>query len=125
MIGQSPHRHRRQRAQKRGGLAETLAALLLRVKGYQVLARGVETPVGELDLIARKGDTLVFVEVKYRRSTEAATAAIAPWQRRRIERAALYFMQGKASDAAGVRFDAIVLAPWRLPRHIPNAWMNS
>lgn len=110
-----------------GRAGEFIAALLLRLKGYRVLARrfslGAGTGAGEVDLIARRGRTLVFVEVKTRAGLDVAALAILPGQRRRIVRAAEAFLAGRP-DLSGleVRFDAILVAPGRIPRHISGAW---
>ncbi len=114
---------RRRAARKRGLRAELLAAWWLRLKGYRIVARHLRFPVGEIDLVARRGGLLALVEVKRRESLAAAAEAIRPAQRRRIQRAAeAYLMENPAFQGLDVRFDAVLLAPWRLPRHIPSAW---
>ncbi len=118
---------RRIAARRRGMAAETLAALWLRLKLYRVLARGVKTGrgsgVGEVDIVARRGRVVVFVEVKARASLEQAADSLGAAQRRRIERGAAFFLAHRP-DLAGcdVRFDAVLVVPGRLPRHIPDAW---
>jgi putative endonuclease len=107
--------------------AEFAAAFLLRLKGYRVLARryatGAGTGAGEVDLIARRGRTLAFVEVKARADLDRAAEAVRPEQRRRIVRAAESFLAHRPElRALEVRFDAVLVAPGRLPRHIPGAW---
>ena len=82
----------RRRAWRRGRTAEGLAVLLLRLKGWRVLARRYRTPVGEIDIIARRGRTLAFVEVKARDGAATAAEAAARRQRGRIERAARWFL---------------------------------
>lgn len=114
---------RRRAAYARGRGAERLAAWWLRLKGFRILAEGFRVPQGEIDLVARRGDLLVFVEVKRRGRAEAAAEAIAARQRRRIERAAAAFLQRHPGLArCRLRFDAVLLAPRRLPRHLPEAW---
>ena len=110
-------------AYRRGLLSETLAAWLLRVKFYAILARRYRTPVGEIDLIARRGRTIAFVEVKNRRSPDAALEAVGPKGRSRIARAAALW-QAAHPDAAGfdLRFDLVIVVPGRLPRHIPSVF---
>lgn len=110
----------RQQAEKAGRWAESLAALWLGCKGYRVVARRLRTPAGEIDLVMARGRTLVFVEVKARSSADAALAAVLPPQRRRIERAAAWYL-ARHPDA-DVRFDIMAISPWRWPRHLPNAW---
>lgn len=114
-------RHRR--AQRHGRWAEQAVAHYLRLKGYRILACGYRAPEGEIDIVARKGRTLVLVEVKARPSTDSAAHAIAPRQRARIERAALRFLSQHPRHAGcDMRFDAILVSPWRLPCHLIDAW---
>lgn len=75
-----------------GRWAEHAAALFLRFKGYRILARRYKTPVGEIDLVAERGRTLAFVEVKWRPTARAALEAIPPRQRDRVSRAANWYL---------------------------------
>src|SRR4051794_1621285 len=104
--------------------AETRAAWLLRAKGYRVLARRARHPVGEIDLIVKRGKLLAFVEVKARRSVGAAIHAITHNQRRRIERAAEAFVAHNPALAhCDWRFDVVILeGRWSRPVHVPDAW---
>ncbi|MFL5335748.1 MAG: YraN family protein [Geminicoccaceae bacterium] len=113
----------RQGRERAGRLAEAVAAWLLRLRGFRILARRYATPVGEIDLVARRGDLLVFVEVKRRLRAEDALAALQPAQQVRIARAAGAFLQRqpRLADCA-LRFDLVAIAPWRLPRHLPDIW---
>lgn len=119
----SGHSVRRQAAELRGRRAETIAALWLRAKGYRILARSWRTNQGEVDLIARRGTVVAAVEVKSRATADGAIAAVLPRQRRRIERAALAYL-GRLRDAPrlSLRFDVVVIVPFRLPHHIMGAW---
>ncbi len=114
---------RRQAAERRGRTAEQLAAWWLRLKGYRIVARGFRTPVGEIDLVARRGRRLAIVEVKRRGTLAAAAEAIRPQQQARIARAAEAFL-ARRPDLAGLTLglDALLLAPGRRPRHLPDAW---
>lgn len=114
---------RRQAAEKRGRSGERLAAWWLRLKGYRIVARGFRTPVGEIDLVARRGRRLALVEVKRRATLAAAAEAISPQQQARIARAAEAFLK-RRPDLAGLTlgFDALLLAPGRRPRHLTDAW---
>jgi putative endonuclease len=113
----------RRRAYGLGLRAETLAALLLRLKLYRILARRLAEGGGEIDLVAVRRRTLVFVEVKAREDFSAAVEAVTPMQRRRIVRGAEAFL-GRRPAYAGhdIRFDLILVAPRRWPRHIENAF---
>lgn len=114
---------RKRRGEAWGRFAELLAALLLRLEGYRVLLRRFRTPVGEIDLIARRGRTLVFVEVKARRELADAYEAITPRQQKRTARAAeLFLLRYPDHAACNVRFDVVAVRPWRLPRHLKDAW---
>lgn len=117
---------RRHEAQRRGRWAEMLVAWRLRFAGYRVVARNYRSPVGEIDLIARRGRTLVFVEIKARNSLEEAAEAIRVSQQRRIRNAAEAFLAGHPLLAGyDLRFDAVLVAPGRFPRHLPDAWRDS
>ena len=115
----------RRRAFRRGLLAETAAIWLLRCKRYRVVARRVRTPLGEIDIIVRRGRTIAFVEVKTRPTEDEALEAIAPRQARRLVGAARYWLaaQPPASSAqADWRFDIVTVSPYLLPRHLSNAF---
>ncbi|MFI4987677.1 MAG: YraN family protein [Alphaproteobacteria bacterium] len=113
----------RQRAYRRGRSSEALCRLMLRVKGYRILASGFRVPAGEIDIVARRGGTLAIVEVKARASLADAAEALGARQRRRIARAASAFLQQyPAAVGLAVRFDVMLVRPWRLPRHMTNAW---
>jgi putative endonuclease len=111
-------------AEQRGRRSETLAALMLMLKGYRILGRRVRSRFGEIDLIARSpSGILCFVEVKARDATEVAIESVRMSQQVRIGRAAqLYVAHRPALAAKGVRFDVVTVAPGRLPRHFPGAW---
>lgn len=113
----------RHRAESWGRRAESYAALWLWLKGYRILARRVRTPAGEIDLIARRGRQVAFVEVKARGNLRAAAEALSGRGAHRIARAAKFLLARyvKADDSA--RFDAVLVRPWRLPVHLKGAWL--
>lgn len=113
----------RRDAERRGRRAEVFVAWYLRAKGYRVIARRFKTPVGEIDLIVRRGRTIAFVEVKHRPTDAEASEATTPATRQRIARAASYWLarHPKAAEA-DLRFDVVVSVPGRLPRHIMAAF---
>ncbi len=103
--------------------AERICALYLQAKGYRVLKRRYRTPVGEIDFIACKGGTVVFVEVKFRTGKTEVLEAVTPLQMRRIRRAAALFAARNPRWAkSDQRFDVVTLSPWTLPKHVKNAW---
>jgi putative endonuclease len=116
----------RKDAEKRGRRGEMIASLLLMAKGYRILGRRVKTHLGEIDLIARSpGGIVCFIEVKARGTAGEAVRSIGPRQQGRIARAAaLYLAQRPALGAKGVRYDAVILATGRLPRHVQDAWRS-
>jgi putative endonuclease len=115
--------HRRQRAQRRGRFAEWLCLWHLRLRGWRILARGWRCPSGEIDILARRGRVLAIIEVKLRNELDAAASALTPRQRRRIARAAETFLLSRPDLAPlDLRFDLMLVAPLRLPRHWPGAW---
>jgi putative endonuclease len=114
---------RRQSAEQLGRWAETLCVWRLRLGGYRILARRVRSPVGEIDLVAQRGRILAFIEVKARSSEAAALFALTAQQSRRIERAALAFVASRPAYARlDLRYDMMVVLPWRWPRHLVDAW---
>ena len=114
---------RRRRALRFGLRAETVAALLLRLKGYRILARRFAGAGGEIDVIARRGDVVAFVEVKAREDIEDAFSAITRLKRRRMGRAArAWVARNEWAMRATLRGDAVFVAPGRLPRHQENAF---
>ena len=116
----------RRKAERQGKRAETLAAWWLRLKGYRILARDFRVPVGEIDLVARRGRLLVFVEVKRREDLSAAAESITVRQQRRIAQAADVFLQHHPNlRDLDIRFDAVLAVPGDLPRHIVDAWRVS
>ncbi len=113
----------RQGRERRGRQAETAAALWLQLKGYRILDRRVKTPKGEIDLIAAKGRMLVFVEVKQRQKLATALDAVTPDLQRRVQDAARLWVGRHRRHADWLwRFDIVLLAPGRFPRHMPDAW---
>lgn len=95
----------------------------LRLKGYRILERRAKTPAGEIDLVARKGKLLVFVEVKSRWTADAAFEAVSPAQRRRVEGAARLWVGRRPRLADHFwRFDVVAIVPGEWPRHLPDAW---
>ena len=123
MSGEKVRNARRQAAFRLGVSAEGLAALLLRAKGYRELARRWKSPVGEVDLVMRRGRMLVFVEVKARGRLEDAAEAVTVRQRRRIAAGAEAWLAAHPEHAGyDIRFDAVLVAPGRLPKHVIAAF---
>jgi putative endonuclease len=124
-IDRAPQRLRsdRRAAFHRGLSAETLAAVLLIAKGYRILARRWQTPVGEVDLVARRRGVLVFVEVKARQRADEAAEAVTVRQRRRIIAAANAWLARHPEHVDfDIRFDAVLIVPRRWPTHIRSAF---
>ncbi|GAB4576635.1 MAG: YraN family protein [Rhodothalassiaceae bacterium] len=114
---------RRRDAETWGRRAEAMAAFYLRLKGYRIIGRRIRTPLGEIDLIARRGKVLAIIEVKARKDLEGGLAAIGARQRQRLLRAALFHIaRNPALSALSLRFDAMIMRPCRLPRHIAGAF---
>jgi putative endonuclease len=103
--------------------AEARAAAYLMAKGYRILAKRFRTPHGEIDLVARRRNVIVFVEVKARASLDEAAYAVTPRQQRRIIDAAQGWLVAHPEHAEfDLRFDAMLIAPRRLPRHLLAAF---
>jgi putative endonuclease len=117
----------RRAARRLGRWAEVAAAWRLRLVGFRILERGLVTGrgsgAGEVDIIARRGRLLVFVEVKARTDPAVAAEAVQAGQRRRVARAAeAYLARHPALSVCDVRFDAVLVVPWHLPMHVADAW---
>lgn len=113
-----------------GHLAEKMARTFLMLKGYQLIAQNVKggrgTGASEIDLIMQKNDTLIFIEVKKRKSTDDGAYAITPAMQKRIAYAAEIFLgQHPEFQNMNCRFDAVLIAPFKLPHHITDAWRLS
>jgi putative endonuclease len=112
----------RQVAEARGRKAETVAAWWLRLKGWRIIGRRARVPGGEVDLIARRGRTLAFVEVKQRATQDAAAWALDEYRLRRVAVAAERLAPRYAREGDDIRIDALFIVPGRLPRHLANVW---
>ena len=103
--------------------AEARAAVYLMAKGYRILAKRFRTPHGEIDLIAKRRNLIAFVEVKARATLDEAAFAVTPRQQSRIIDAAQGWLIAHPEHAElELRFDAILIAPRRLPRHLLAAF---
>ena len=112
-------------ARRSGRRAEALVALWLMIKGYRILDFRLRTPQGEIDILARKGNVVVVIEVKRRTDLATAIDAVTWRQRERLRRAA-ESLTTRRPDLTGlpIRLDLIALAPGRWPRHIHDAWRD-
>ena len=114
---------KRQKAQRWGHVSEYLAALYLLMKGYRILAIRYRTRLGEIDLIIRKGDLVVFVEVKARVGEREAIDAVGFNTQRRIRAASdLWLARRKDASRLSQRYDVVAVLPRRLPRHFPDVF---
>jgi len=106
-----------------GVSAESRAAFFLAAKGYRTLAKRWRTPVGEIDLVVQRGALVVFVEVKARAQLDLAAEAVLPRQKKRIIAAAEAWLAAHPEHAGyDMRFDAVLVAPGKLPRHVVSAF---
>lgn len=113
-------------ARRRGARAEWIAVWLLRAKGFRILERDLRSQLGEIDLVARRGGLLIFVEVKARAGVDDAAHSIRARQRGRITRAAQAYLAARPElRTLTLRFDAMVFGRHALPRHIADAWRDS
>ncbi len=116
-------RPERRLAFRTGLSAERRAALLLVAKGFRILAQRWRSPVGEIDIVARRRGLLVFVEVKARENLDDAAWSVTDRQRARIVAAAqAWLAQYPDPRVRDIRFDAMLVAPRKIPRHIPAAF---
>lgn len=108
---------------RKGRLAETLAAVVLLLKGWRVLAMRYAAGGGEIDVVAFKGDVVAFVEVKARRDRDAALLAVDGVKQERFCRAVRHWLvRNPWAGAKTLRADAVLVMPWRLPVHVPDAF---
>jgi putative endonuclease len=114
----------REAAEKRGRGAETLACWYLRLHGWRILARRARVRGGEVDIIARRGRTLAFVEVKARATEAAARFALDDWRLRRVVTAAERLAPRYMRAGDDVRIDARFIVPGRWPRHLADVWQG-
>ena len=122
-IAPAAPRPERQVAFRLGLSAESRAAAFLIAKGYRIVARRWKSPVGEIDIVARRRKTLIFVEVKAREKFDDAAWSVTDRQRARIVAAAEVWLAANSNRAIeDIRFDAVLVAPGRIPRHIPAAF---
>ncbi|HUD28576.1 MAG TPA: YraN family protein [Novosphingobium sp.] len=113
---------RRARAERQGRRGETIAALYLWLTGWRVLARRVKTRRGEVDIVARRGRVVCFVEVKWRRTAKELDLAIDAYRLRRVADAAQALAVRYQKPGDDLRIDVILVAPGTWPRRIVNAW---
>ena len=115
----------RVKAQIRGHRSEALAAWALRLKGYRILERRYRTKVGEIDIIARKGDLVAMVEVKARMTVAAAVDAVTRSSQGRIINAGNIWLARQRDFARlSIRYDIIAVQPRKWPRHFKGAWVG-
>ena len=113
---------KRQRAERQGREGEGRAALWLQMKGWRVLDRRRKTPLGEIDLVCKRGGVVAFVEVKWRTTGEGLDTAIDAYRLKRVAAATEAVAHRYARPGDTIRIDVLLLAPGRWPRHIVNAW---
>lgn len=112
----------RLKAERRGRLGEDIAAWWLRLQGWRILAKRVKTVGGEVDLIAKRGRTVAFIEVKTRATAAELDLAIDRNRLRRVAAAATALSARYAKNGEDITIDVILLRPFAWPRRIANAW---
>ena len=114
---------KRQKAWRRGHVSEYVAALFLLLKGYRILAIRHRTRLGEIDIVARKGDLAIFVEVKARGGEQAAIDAVSFSAQKRIRAASdLWLARQPDYGRMSQRYDIVAILPFQWPRHFPDAF---
>jgi putative endonuclease len=111
-------------AEARGRKAERRAAWWLRLHGWRILGERLRVPAGEVDIVARRGKTLAFIEVKWRDRAVDLDFAVDEWRLRRVAAAAAMLVPRFARASDDIRIDVMLLAPKRLPRHLVHVWQN-
>ncbi len=115
---------KRQAAELRGRDGERRAAWWLWLRGWRILDQRVRTPAGEVDIVAKRGSLVAFVEVKTRKTAAELDFAIDERRLARVAAAAELLMPRYAAPGDDIRVDVILIAPRTLPRHIENAWIG-
>jgi len=113
---------KRAEAEARGRKAEARAAWWLRLHGWRILGQRLRVPVGEVDLVARRGRMVAFIEVKWRERAEDLDLAVDQHRLRRVAAAAEMLSSRFAKPGDDIRIDVMLLAPRRLPRHLVHVW---
>lgn len=112
-------------SQRKGLRAEFLCRLILHLKFYRILAYRYKTPQGEIDIIAARGKTVAFIEVKARPDETRAAEAVSLQQQKRISRGASFFLARHPCYAhSHLRFDMMLVLPGRWPIHLKNAFSS-
>ncbi len=118
-----PLKTRRRKAERRGHVSEWIAAAYLFLKGYRILARRYRTKLGEIDIIARKGDLAVFIEVKARGDASLAVDAVSATAQKRIRAASdIWLSRQRDAHLISQRYDIVAVMPLRWPRHFIDAF---
>jgi putative endonuclease len=113
----------RLKAFRRGHVSEYVAALYLAAKGYRIRAIRYRTKLGEIDIIARRGDLIICVEVKARRDIDSAVFAVTGTAQHRIRAASeLWLSRQPDAHRLSLRYDIVAVLPWRLPKHLKDAF---
>ena len=116
----------RRECEKAGRQAERAVVWLLRFKGYLILAQRYRVPVGEIDIVAKRGQTVAFIEVKARATEAAALESVTVRRQQRIARAALLFLQKNPPHSnCDFRFDVITVTQQKWARHHLDDWRES
>lgn len=112
----------RRAAEARGHKGEALACWWLRLHGWRILGRRVRVRAGEVDIIARRGRSLAFIEVKTRQKAQDLDLAIDAYRLRRVAAAMQVLTPRFACPGDDIRLDVLLLAPFSWPRHLKNVW---
>ncbi len=118
-----PLKNRRRKAHRRGHVSEWIAAAYLLLKGYRILALRYRTKLGEIDIVARKGDLAVFIEVKARGDELRAVDAVGATAQKRIRAASdIWLSRQRDAHLLSQRYDIVAVMPLRWPRHFVDAF---
>lgn len=118
-----PLKTRRRKAERRGHVSEWIAAAYLLLKGYRILALRYRTRLGEIDIVARKGDLAIFIEVKARGNERGAIDAVSATAQKRIRAASdIWLSRQRDAHLLSQRFDIVAVMPLRWPRHFIDAF---
>ncbi|KGB27889.1 endonuclease [Candidatus Liberibacter solanacearum] len=115
--------HDRRKSLRYGLFAEFFASIFLLIKGWEIIALRYRNRCGEIDIIARRKDLVIFVEVKARKNFQEAIDSVSYNSCKRIRAASkVWLAQRENSPLLSYRYDIIAVVPWRLPKHFPHAF---
>jgi putative endonuclease len=106
-----------------GLFSEIIAIIFLKLKFYKILRRRYRNKLGEIDIIAKKNDFLIAIEVKARKNILLIDEVLSNKQMNRIKRSMnIFYSNKKYYGKLSIRYDLIIIQPYKFPIHLKNFW---